>query len=155
MSKFNKETYFLLCIIDVYSKYAWGFLLKDKKDITITNAFQQILGGSNRKRKQIWIEKSRKFYKRSMKLWIEGNYIEMYSTQNEEKSVVAERFIRTLKNKIYQYMTSVSKYVYINKDEIVNKKYNNTYHSTIKMKFVDLNSSIYIDFDLEFKLVTM
>ena len=69
----------------------------------------------------------------------------MYSTHNEGKSVIAERFIRTLKNKIYKYMTSISKNVYIDKlDDIVNK-YNNTYHSTIKMKPVDVKSNTYID----------
>ena len=69
----------------------------------------------------------------------------MYSTNNEGQSVVAERFIRTLKNKIYKYMTSISKNMYIDKlDDIVNK-YNNTYHSTIKMKPVDVKSSTYID----------
>ena len=69
----------------------------------------------------------------------------MYSTHNEGKFVVAERFIRTLKNKIYKYMTSVSKNVYIDKlDKIVNK-YINTYHSTIKMKPVDVKSNKYID----------
>ena len=61
----------------------------------------------------------------------------MYSTHNEGKSVVAERFIRILKNKIYKYMTSISKHVYIDKlDGIVNK-YNNTYHNTFKMKPVE------------------
>ena len=70
----------------------------------------------------------------------------MYSTHKEGKFVIAERFVRTLKNKIYQYMTSISKNVYIDKlDNIVNK-YNNTYHSTIKMKPVDEKSSTYIDF---------
>ena len=69
----------------------------------------------------------------------------MYSTHNEGKSVVAERFIRTLKNKIYKYMTSVSKKLYIDKlDDIVNK-YNKSYHRTIKMKPVDVNSSTCID----------
>ena len=66
----------------------------------------------------IWIDK---FYNRSMKSWLEKNNIEMYSAHNEGKSVVAERFIRTLKNKIYKYTTSFSKNVYINKlDDIVN-----------------------------------
>ena len=70
---------------------------------------------------------------------------EVYSTHNEGKSVIAERFIRTLKNKIYKYMTSISKNVYIDKlDDIVNK-YNNTYHSTIKMKPVDVKSNTYIN----------
>ena len=69
----------------------------------------------------------------------------MYSTHNEGKSVVTERFIRTLKTKFYKYMTSESKNVYIDKlDEIVNK-YNNTYHITIKLKPVDVKSSTYID----------
>ena len=71
----------------------------------------------------------------------------MCSTYNEGKSVVTERFITTLKNKIYKYMTWISKNVYINKlDDIVNK-YNYTYHSTIKMKSVDVKSSTYIDFN--------
>ena len=71
----------------------------------------------------------------------------MCSTYNEGKSVVTERFITTLKNKIYKYMTWISKNMYINKlDDIVNK-YNYTYHSTIKMKSVDVKSSTYIDFN--------
>ena len=69
----------------------------------------------------------------------------MYSIHNEGKSVVAERFIRTLKTKIYKYMTSISKNVYIDKlDDIVNE-YNNTYHRTIKMKPVDVKDNTYID----------
>ena len=80
-----------------------------------------------------------------MKSWLEKNAMEMYSTANEGKSVVTERFIRTFKNKIYQYMNSVSKNVYIAKlDDIVNK-YNNTYHSTIKIKPVEVKSNTYID----------
>ena len=69
----------------------------------------------------------------------------MYSTHNEGKSVVAERFIRTLKNKIYKHMTSVSKTVYIDKlDDIVNE-YNNTYHRTIKMNPPDVKDNTYIN----------
>ena len=70
----------------------------------------------------------------------------MYLTHNQGKSVIAERFIRTLKNKIYKYMTSVSKNVYIGKlDDIVNN-YNKTYQRTIKIKPVDVKSNTYIDF---------
>ena len=69
----------------------------------------------------------------------------MYSIHNEWKSVVAERFMRTLKNKIYKYMTSVSKNLYIDKlDDLVNE-YNNTYHRTIKMKPVDVEDNTYVD----------
>ena len=81
-----------------------------------------------------------------MKSWLQGNDIEMCSTNNEGKSVVAKRFIRTLKNKIYKYMTAVSKNLCVDKlDDILNK-YNNTYHSTIKMKPVDVKLSTYNDF---------
>ena len=67
----------------------------------------------------------------------------MYSINNEGKSVVAERFIRTLKTKIYKYMTSISKNVYIDKLDDIVDQYNNTYHSTIKMKPVDVKDNIY------------
>ena len=73
----------------------------------------------------------------------------MYSTYKKRKSVVAERFMRTLKNKVYKYITSTSKNMYVDKlDDIVNK-YNNAYYRTIKMKAVDLKLSTYIDFNKE------
>ena len=109
ISKFKKGFRFLLCVIDIYRKYAWIIPLKDQNGITITNAFQNILDESNHKPNKIWVDKCSEFYNRSMKSWLENFFIEMYSTHNEGKSVVAERFIRTLKNKIYKYMTSVSK----------------------------------------------
>ena len=73
----------------------------------------------NYKPNKKWVDKGSKFYNRSVKSWIEKNGIEMYSTHNEAKSVVAERFIRTLKNKIYKHMTSILKNVYIDKLYIV------------------------------------
>ena len=80
---------------------------------------------------------------------MKDNDVEMYSTHNEGKSVVAERFIRTLKNKYYKYMTSIPKNVYIdNLADIVNK-YNNTHHSTIKRKPFDVKPRTYIDFNKE------
>ena len=100
ISKFNKESRFLLYAIDIYSKYDWAIRLKVKKSITITNAFQKILKESSRKSNKIWIEKGNEFYNRSMKSWLEENSIEMHSTHNKGKSVAAERFIRTLRNKI-------------------------------------------------------
>ena len=98
----------------------WVIPLKDKKGVTITNSFQKILKEFNRKPKKIWVDKGSKFYNRSMKSWSEKNDIEMHSTHNEGKSVVAEKFAGTLKNKIYKYMTSISKNGYTNKlDDIV------------------------------------
>ena len=102
VSKFNRGICFLLCVIDIFSKYAWVIPFKDKEGITITNSFQKILDESNRKPKKIWVDKDREFYNRSMKSWLEKNAIGMYSTHNEGKSVVAERVITTLKNKFYK-----------------------------------------------------
>ena len=73
----------------------------------------------------------------------------MYSTHNEGKSVFAERFIRTLKSKIYKYMTSISKNVYIDKLDDIVDKYNNTYHTSIKMKPIDVKDNTYINVDKE------
>ena len=109
LSKFNIGFRFLLCVIDIFSKYAWIIPLKDKKGISIVNAFQIILKESNRKPNKIWVDKGSEFYNNSFKKWLQDNDIVMYSTNNEGKSVVAERFIRTLKNKIYKYMTAISK----------------------------------------------
>ena len=71
ISKRDKEFRFLLCIIDIYSKYDWVISLKDKKGITITNAFQKKFKESNRKPNKLWIDKSIKFYNRQMKSWLE------------------------------------------------------------------------------------
>ena len=77
--------------------------------------FKKVLKEFNRKPNKIWVDKKSEFYNRSIKSWLEKNAIEMYSAHNEGKSVVAERFIRTLKNRIYRYMTSISKSVYTDK----------------------------------------
>ena len=106
--------------------------------------FKKILDDSKIKPNKIWVDKGNEFYNNSFKKWLKDNDIEMYSIHNEGKSVVAERFIRTLKNKIYKYMTAISKNVYIDKlDDIVNE-YNNTYHRKIKMKPIDVKNNMYI-----------
>ena len=100
---------------------------------------------SDRKPNKIWVNKGSEFYHNSFKKWLKDNDIEMYSIYNEGKSVVAERFIRTLKTKIYKYMTSISKNVYIDKLDDIVDEYNNTYHKTIKMKPLDVKDNTYID----------
>ena len=109
LSKCNKGIRFLLCVIDIFSKYALVVPLKDKKGISIVKAFQSILKQSNRKPNKIWVDKGSEFYNAYFKKWLRDNDIVMYSTHNEGKSVVAERFIRTIKSQIYKYMTSISK----------------------------------------------
>ena len=111
ISKFDKRFRFLLYAIDIFSKYACVVPLKDKKDVSTVNTFQSIFENSmelhsNRKPNKIWVDKGSEFYNNSFKKWLQDNDIVMYSTHNEGKSVVAEIFIRTSKNKIYKYMTS-------------------------------------------------
>ena len=101
LSRYNKGIRFLLCVIDIFSKYAWVLPLKDKKGVSIVTAFQSILKQSNRKPNKIWVDKDSEFYNTSFKKWLEDNDIVMHSTHNEGKSVVAERLIRTLKSKFY------------------------------------------------------
>ena len=99
----------------------------------------------NRKPNKIWVDKASEFYNNSFKNWLKNNDVEMYSIHNEEKPVVAERCIRTLKTTIYKYMTAISKNVYIDKlDDIVNE-YNNIYHR----KPVDVKDNTYIDSEKE------
>ena len=145
LSKYNKGIRFLLCVIDIFSKYAWVVHLKDKKGISIVKAFQSILKQSNIKPNKIWLDKGSKFYNAYFKKWLRDNNSVMYSTHNEGKSVVAERFIRTLKSKIYKYMTSISKNVYIDKLDDIVDEYNNTYHTTIKVKPIDVKDNTYIN----------
>ena len=124
--------------------------------------FKKILDDSKIKPNKIWVDKGNEFYNNSFKKWLQDNDIVMYSTNNKEKSAVAERFIRTLKNKIYKYMTAISKNLYIDKLDDIVQEYNNTYHTTIIMKPVDVKDNTCIDFEKEinnkdpkFKLVIM
>ena len=104
-----------------------------------------MLDDLTRKPDKIWIDRGSEFCNNSFKKCLKDNGIETYSIHNEVKSVVAERFIRTLKTKIYKYMTSLSKNVYIDKlDDIINE-YNHTYHMTIKIKPVEVKDNTYID----------
>ena len=138
-----------MCVIDIFSKYAWVAPLKDKKGVSIVDAFQKIYKKSNRNPKKIWVDKRSEFCNNSFKKGLKDNDTEMYLIHNEGKSVVTERFIRILKTKIYKYMTSLSKNVYVDILDDTVDKYNNTYHRTIKMKPVDVEDNTYIDFEKE------
>ena len=110
----------------MFSKYTFAVHLKDKKGATIPNAFQKNLSSSKRKPNKIWVDQGSEFYNTHLKKWLKDNNIEMYSTHNEGMSVVAERFIRTLKNKIYKHMTAVLKNVYFDVLNDIVDEYTNT-----------------------------
>ena len=149
LSKYNKGISYLLCAIDLFSKYAFVVHLKDKKGASIVNAFQSILNKSKRKPNKIWTDQGSEFYNTHFKKWLKDIDIIMYSTHNEGKSVIAERFIRTLKNKIYMHMTAVLKNVYYDALDDIVDKYNNTYHSTIKMKPIDVKGDSFAEYNEE------
>ena len=116
---------------------------------SIVNAFKKIIL-EGRKLNKIWVDQGSEIYNNSFKDFLKINNIEMHSTYNEGKSVVAERFIRTLKNKIFEYMTAISKNVCFDMlDDIVNK-YNNTVHKTIKMKPIDVTDDSYSEHNEDF-----
>ena len=124
LSIYNKGIKSLLCAIDRFSKYAWVAPIKDKRRTAIVNAFKTILDSSKRKPNKIWDGQGGEFYNNLFKRYFRINEIEIYLTCNEGKSVVAEIFIRTLKNNIYKHMTAVLKNVYFDVlDDIFNKRY--------------------------------
>ena len=134
ISKFNKGIKYLLCVIEIFNRYSWVIPLKNKKGDSVVEGFQSILNKSKRKPNEIWVDHGSEFYNNKFKKFFLKNHIEMYSTNNEGISVAAERFIKTLKNKIYKHMTAICKNVYFDVlDDIVNE-YNNTIHNSIKMK---------------------
>ena len=147
MSKYNKGFKYLLCAIDLFSKYARVISIKDKKGTSIVNAFKKIISEGQRKPNKIWVDQDSEFYNQSFKDFLKINNIEMCSTYNEGKSVVAERFIRTLKYKIFKHMTIISKNVYIDVlNDIVNE-YNNTVHRTIKRKPIDVTGDSFVEYN--------
>ena len=112
LSKYNRGTKYLLCTVDLFCKYPWVVPIKDKKGTSIVNAFKKILTHStelhsNRKPNKIWVDQGSEFNNNTFKDFLKVNKIEMYSTYNEGKSAVAERFIRTQKNKIFKHMTAI------------------------------------------------
>ena len=118
-----------MCAIDLLGKYAWVIPIKDKKETSIVNAFKKTISkGSEaeskgqRKPSKIWVDQDSEFYNNSFKDFLKINNIEMHSTYNDRKLVVTERFIRTLKNKIFKHMTAISKNVCFDVlDDIVDK----------------------------------
>ena len=124
-----------------------GFSFKRQKiGISIVNVFQKIISG-RRKPNKIWVDQGDDFYKKLFKRFLNINNIEMCSAYKEGKSVVAEKFIRTLKNKIFKHMAAISKNVCFDVlDNIVNK-YNNIVHRSIKMEPINAISDSYAEYN--------
>ena len=146
LSKYNKRIKYFLCAIDLFSKYGWVVPIKDKKGVSIVNTFQKIIS-KGRKPSKIWVDQGTEYYNNSFKDFLKIYNIKMHSTYNGRKSVLAERFTRTVENKIFKHMAPISKNVYLDVlDNIVNK-YNNTVYRTIKMKLIAVTSDSYAEYN--------
>ena len=136
------------------SKHAWVVPIKDKKGVSIVNAFKKIISeGSEAESKRqsnpnkIWVDQGSELYNNFFKDFLKTNNIQMYSTYNEGKSVVAERFIRTLISKIFKHVTAISKNVYFDVLNDIVDKYNNTVYRTIEMKPIDVTNDSYAEYN--------
>ena len=129
-SKFNRGIKYLLAVIDVFSKYGYLIPLKDKTGKSVASALKTIF--KERKPEKMWVDKGKEFYNKDVK-----ELIKLYSTENEEKFSVVERWIRTMKEKMWNYFTdnNTNRYVDILPDLV--EDYNNTRHSSIKMTPVE------------------
>ena len=106
-AKFNRGVKYLLAVSDIFSKYGWLIPLKDKTGETVASALKTIF--KERKPEKIWVDKGKEFYNKNVK-----DLVELYSTENEEKSSVVERWIKTMKEKMWKYFTANSTNVYMN-----------------------------------------
>ena len=134
MSFKKKNVTYSLCVIDAFTKYAWLNPLKDKKDKTVLNAFIKIVNESNREPNKLRVDQGREFYNKIMQEWLENDNILMYCTHNEGKSVIALRFIKTLKAKAFKKMASKDSKSYLPYLNKLVDQYNNTYNHCINKK---------------------
>ena len=131
LSKDNNGVNFLLLVIDTFSKYGWIVPLENKKGETVAEALKNIFKEGRRPEK-LWTDKGREFYNKDVK-----ELLELYSTENEEKSSIVERWIRTIKDKMWKYFTDNNTYKYMDVLDDLVEDYNNTVHSSIKMTPID------------------
>ena len=131
-NKWNKGYRYFLMVLDLFSKYGWIVPLKDKKGETVTKAFKTIFK-EGRKPQYLWTDKGKEYYNKYLKELLKKDNITLYSTENEEKSSVCERWNRTIKTKMWKQFTVQGNTVYLDILPKILKQYNNTKHSSIKM----------------------
>ena len=130
LKKYNNGFQYIINITDLFSRHAWSIPIKNKTGKNIVEAFNSI---KFNKPKKLWVDNGSEFYNKTFKKWLNDNNIEMYSTFNEGKAVVIERFSKTLKNKMFKYFTANGTYRYINILSSLINEYNNKKHSSTKL----------------------
>lgn len=131
--EYNRGYKYILCLIDVFSKYAWCVPLKTKNAPTVLQAVKTVVDESKREPERIWVDKGSEFYNKEFLAWTKNENITIYSTYGESKSVVVERFIRTLKELIMKKFTATNSYDWVKLLPEILEFYNHRYHKTIKM----------------------
>ena len=130
-SRSNKGYKYILMIIDVFSKYGWAIPLKTKTGIEVEKAFAD-LWKKQKPPKKLWTDKGTEFYNKPLSALLKKKKVEIYSTENEEKSSIVERWNRTIKRIMWKYFTANNTKEYVNVLNNIIHKYNNTYHRSIK-----------------------
>ena len=131
-SKWNKGIKYLLMVIDVFSKFGWIEPLKDKRGESVSEAFKNILS-SGRHPRFLWTDRGSEFYNANFKRLLNKHHITLYSTENEEKSSVVERWNQTMKNRLWKMFTANNNTIYHDKLGKVIDEYNNSFHTSVKM----------------------
>ena len=137
LSSKNENVKYFLCVINIFTKYTWVKPLKDKGK-TVLNANIEIVNESNSKTNKSWVIQVREFYNKRIQEWLDDNDILMYMTYNEAKSVISEKLMRTLKDKIYKEMTANDRKYYPSYLNKLEDQYNNNYHRSIGKKLLML-----------------
>jgi hypothetical protein len=130
-AKTNRGYKYLLMVIDIFSKYGWIVPLKSKTAAAVTDAFQDIFK-EGRIPAKMWTDKGKEFYNKLLTNLLQKNNVHLYSTENEEKSTVVERWNRTIKRIMWKFFTANNTNKYINVLPSLVEKYNHTYHRSIK-----------------------
>ncbi|PFX12388.1 putative uncharacterized transposon-derived protein F54H12.3 [Stylophora pistillata] len=135
-AKWNKGYRYLLMVLDIFSKYGWIVPLKNKKGESVAAGFKQIFA-EGRVPKKMWTDKGSEYYNSHVKDLFKAKGVELYSTENEEKSSVCERWNRTIKTKMWKQFTIQNNTVYLDILPKILEKYNNTKHRSIGMTPVE------------------
>ena len=128
--KYNDNYRYILCVIDVFSKYAFCIPLKTKSASSVLNAFKSVVESSKRSPQKIWVDKGSEFYNKDFQNWTKNHNISMYSTYGESKSVIVERFIRTIKDLMNHEFTVQNTRNWVMLLPEVLKIYNNRFHES-------------------------
>ena len=131
LSKWNRGYKYLLMVLDLFSKYGWIVPLKTKTGLEVAKAFESLL--VKNKPKMLWVDKGKEYYNKNVLDLLAKDKIKVYSTENEEKSSVCERWNRTIKDKMYKRFTMQNNTVYVDILPKILASYNNSRHRSIGM----------------------